>query len=108
MKGNQLNRGASKRLMYVESKSGTLDGADARIGWVTFSKTGKSIYYRGRSLLRANCSAGNYIEVDSGEEFWVSGVKQRGSNIHPAERRIKVVVDDDALTEYQVVHGGAA
>jgi hypothetical protein len=108
MKGNQLNRGASKRLMYVEPKSGALDGADARIGWVTFSKTGKSIYYRGRSLLRANGVAGNYIETTSGEEFWVSGVKQRGSNVHPAGRGVKVVVDDDALNEYQVVHGGAA
>lgn len=108
MKGNQLNRGASKRLMYIESKSGPLDGADARIGWVTFSKTGKTVYYRGRSLLRANGVAGNYIEVDSGEEFWISGVKQRGSNGHPSERRIMVVVDDDALSEYQAVRGDVA
>ena len=108
MRSNQLNRDVSKRLMYVESKSGALEGADARIGWVTFSKTGKSIYYRGRSLLRAKGVAGNYIDADSGEEFWVSGVKQRGSNVHPAERRIKVVVDDDALVEYQAVRGNAA
>ena len=94
--------------MYVESKTGTLDGADARIGWVSFSKTGKSIYYRGRSLMRAKGIAGNYIDEISGEEFWVSGVKRRGSNVHPAQRRITVVVDDDALSVYQAVRAGAA
>jgi hypothetical protein len=30
--------------MYVECKAGSLNGS-ARIGWVTFSKTGLSIYY---------------------------------------------------------------
>jgi hypothetical protein len=94
--------------MYVESKTGAIDGAEARIGWVTFSKTGKSIYYRGRSLVRANGVSGNYMDESTREEFWVSGVKRRGSNIHPAERRIKVVVDDDALRAYQAVRGTAA
>jgi hypothetical protein len=94
--------------MYVEPKDGGLDGAEARIGWVTFSKTGKSVYYRGRSLLRAKGIRGNYIDAQSGEEFWVSGVKQRGTNIHPAERRIKVIVDDDALDEYRALRGDAA
>ena len=108
MRSNQLTRGASKRLMYVEPKGGQLDGAEARIGWVTFSKSGKSVYYRGRSLLRANGIAGNYLDTDSGEEFWVSGVKERGSNVHPTGKRLKVIVDDDAVTEYQSVRGSDA
>src|SRR4051812_9346856 len=37
------------RIMYVEQKSGRLTGP-ARIGRVTFSKTGKTIYYRGRTF----------------------------------------------------------
>jgi hypothetical protein len=36
------------RIMYIESKGDGIVGP-ARIGRVTFSKTGKSIYYRGRS-----------------------------------------------------------
>src|SRR5215475_9404432 len=105
MKRNQLNRGAARRLMYIECKSGAIDGAEARIGWVTFSKTGKSVFYRGRSLLRANGPAANYIDESTREEYWVSGVKRRGSNVHPAERRITVVVDEDALSAYQLLRG---
>jgi hypothetical protein len=43
-----LNRMKS-RIMYIEDKSGGLIGP-ARIGRVTFSKTGRTIYYRGRSF----------------------------------------------------------
>lgn len=94
------------RLMYIESKGGMIDGAAARIGWVTFSNSGKGVYYRGRSLLRAKGISGNYIDADSGEEFWVSGIKRRGSNMHPSERRIKVAVDEDAVVEYAGIRGG--
>ena len=46
------------RVMYIENKSTGLSGP-ARIGRVTFSKTGKSLYYRGRRFqtLRAAISA---------------------------------------------------
>jgi len=105
MRKNQLNRGMPKRLMYIESKSGPLDGAEARIGWVTFSKTGRTIYHGTRTLLRAATAAGNYIDTDTDDVFWVSGIKQSGSNTHPAGRRIKIVVDDDALSAYQAIRG---
>jgi hypothetical protein len=52
MKSNQLTRGERRRIMYVENKDGDLDGVRARIGWVTFSKTGLSVRYRGRTLKR--------------------------------------------------------
>jgi len=91
--------------MYVEPKEGLIDGAEARIGWVTFSKSGKSIYYRGKSLMRANGISGNYLDNESGQEYWVSGIKRRGSNVHLSERRLKVVVDDDALADYMAGSG---
>jgi hypothetical protein len=67
---------------------------------VEFSKTGQSIYYRGRTLFKANGVAGNFIDVVSREEYWVSGIKRRGSNVHWAESML-VLVDDDAREEYQ-------
>jgi hypothetical protein len=102
MKSNQLTRGEERRLMYVENKNGYIDGAGARIGWVTFSQTGRSVYYRGLTLKRAKGGgiSGNFYEEATGQEFWVSGVKTRGSNAHPAERT-QVVVDDDAREEYE-------
>jgi len=88
--------------MYIENKEGDIDGHKARIGWVTFSKTGRTIYYRGRSLARAKGGGtlGNYFCEDSGTEYWVSGVKKRGSNAHWAEP-VSVFVDEDAAEEYE-------
>ena len=99
---SQLTRGAERRLMYVENKSGEIDGVDARIGWVSFSKTGLTIYYRNRSLksLKGGGVAGNYFCESTGEEYWVSGRKKRGSNVHWAESA-SVHIDEDAIEEFQ-------
>jgi hypothetical protein len=100
-KANQLTRGRQKRLMYVENKGGEIDGSRARIGWVTFSKTGKSIFYRGVELsrLKGGGVSGNYFDCATGAEFWVSGVKLRGSNAHWAES-VSIAIDDDAKEAY--------
>jgi hypothetical protein len=102
MKTNQLTRGEERRVMYVENKNGDIDGAPARIGWVTFSQTGRSVYHRGRTLKRAKGGgvSGNFYDEATGQEYWVSGVKGRGSNAHPAERT-KVLLDEDASEEYE-------
>ncbi len=97
----QLNKGLRRRIMYVENKDGLIDGVHARIGWVTFSKTGQTVYYRGRTLQKGSGVRGNFFDVDSREEFWVSGVKRRGSNVHPAEQGVRVEIDADALDEYR-------
>lgn len=89
-----------RELMYIENKDGDIDGADARVGWVTFSKSGRTIYYRGRSLQRGNVVRGNHFDVDSGEEYWISGIKKRGSNAHYAES-VLLEIDSDALEEYR-------
>lgn len=104
MKDNQLNRGMQRRLMYVENKNGDIDGVAARIGWVTFSKSGQSVYYRGRELrkIKGGGVSGNFRDVGSGDEYWISGIKGRGSNTHWAEST-KCQVDADAAQEYERV-----
>lgn len=99
---NQLNRGLQKRLMYVENKDGDIDGVSARIGWVSFSKTGKTVYYRDLELasLGGRGISGNFRDVETGDEFWVSGVKKRGSNAHWAES-VDIEIDPDALEAYR-------
>ena len=88
--------------MYVENKDGDINGVAARIGWVTFSKTGLTVYYRGRTLKRSKGRGirGNYHDEQTGEEFWVSGLKKKGSNVHWAESA-KVMIDGDARDEYE-------
>ena len=102
MKANQLTRGNARRVMYVENKDGLIDGSSARIGWVRFSKSGRSVYYKGRALIAIGGRGvrGNFMDEESREEYWVSGVKKRGSNVHSLGSA-SVVVDDDARVEYQ-------
>jgi hypothetical protein len=104
---NQLTLGLKKRVMYVESKDSSIDGVQGRIGWVTFSKSGKTIYYRDKVLkkIRGGGISGNFYEEQSGEEYWVSGVKKRGSNVHWAESAI-VTIDEDAVDEYKKIKRG--
>ena len=106
MKSNQLTKGQQRRVMYIENKNGSIDGVSARIGWAEFSKTGRSIYYRGKTLKRAKGGgiSGNFIDAETGEEYWVSGIKVRGSNTHYAEP-VNVAIDADAKEEYAQLKG---
>lgn len=95
----QLTRGLKRRLMYVENKNGEIDGANGRVGWVTFSRTGRTVYYRGLELAKGSGIRGNFFDVASRDEYWISGVKKRGSNVHYAEQTT-VAIDEDALKAY--------
>jgi hypothetical protein len=76
-----------KRVMYIERKAGELTGA-APIGRVSFSKTGRTIYYDGRAFqsLKGQGFKANYFEVETGEEYWISGCKKDGSTRLYGER----------------------
>src|SRR5262245_37147070 len=103
----QLTRGKKTRIMYVELKSGYGDSGPARIGRVTFSKTATTVYYGGRQLQRAKGrgSAGNYFDVETGEEYWVSGVKRDRSDRHWAGSG-PVEIDDDVRADYEALLRG--
>ena len=61
--------------MYIENKSGENDlVGDARIGRVTFSKTGKSIHYNGQTFqtLSGQGFKANYFDVDTGGQTLIS------------------------------------
>ena len=86
--------------MYIERKAGSLTG-DARIGRVTLSRTGCTIYYGNRrfqSLKGAGFKA-NYFDVETGEDYWISGPKRDGSDRLYGER-IPIEIDEDVREEY--------
>ena len=89
------------RIMYIESKSASLNGP-ARIGRVTFSKTGKSITYGGRTFqsLKGSGFKANYFDVDTGERFWISGPRKDGKDRLYAESSAPIEVDPDVAEEY--------
>jgi hypothetical protein len=84
--------------MYIEYKGGGITGP-ARIGRVTFSKSGKSLYYQGRRFqtLAGQGFKANYFDVATGEEYWISGCKKDG-----ADRLYSGVteIDEDVAEEY--------
>ena len=95
------------RIMYIEEKS-ELNGP-ARIGRVTFSKTGKSLTYGGRTFqsLKGRGFKANYYDIETGEEFWISGPHKDGQdrlyggNVPPVE------IDADIADEYWTrIRGG--
>ena len=89
------------RIMYIENKSASLNGA-ARIGRVTFSKTGKSISYGGRTFqsLKGRGFKSNYFDIDSGEKFWISGPRKDGKDRLYPESSLPVEIDPDVAEEY--------
>ncbi len=88
------------RIMYIENKSTGLEG-DARIGRVYFSTSGKSLYYNNQRFqsLKGSGFKANFFDVDSGEDYWISGPKKdRNDRLYGGNRGVKI--DDDVRDEY--------
>ena len=89
------------RIMYIELKSNQSDMGPARIGRVTFSQTGKTIYYRGKRFRRIKGGGySNYYDLDAtGDGYWISGCKKNGQDRHWAGSG-PVEIDEDVREEY--------
>lgn len=86
------------KIMYVEYKGDGLAGS-ASISRVTLSKTGRTIYYRGRTLQALNGSGykTSHFDVETGERYWISGPRKDGFDpLYPTV----VEIDEDAREEY--------
>jgi hypothetical protein len=90
--------GKVSRIMYVESKAESLNGP-ARIGRVTFSKSGLSIYYKGKTFLRIQGFKANYCDTETFGEYWISGPRRDGKD-RLYVSNIPVEIDDDVREEY--------
>jgi len=94
--------------MYIENKSAQPPGLSgvrgpARIGRVSFSKTGKSLCYGGKTFrsLKGSGFKANYFDVDSNEHYWISGPKKNGADGLYGPR--PTPIDDDVREEYWTV-----
>jgi hypothetical protein len=88
------------RIMYIECKGEGISGP-ARIGRVTFSQTGKSIYYQGRlfETLKGRGFKSNYFESESAKYYWISGCKKKGGDRLYAGT---IHIDEDVREEYWI------
>jgi hypothetical protein len=89
------------RIMYIEHKTNQNDRGAAHIGRVSFSQTGKTLTYRGKTFQRIKGGgiAGNYFDVVTGDEYWISGCKNNGEDRHWAGSG-PVTIDEDVNKEY--------
>jgi len=88
-------------LKYIELKTGYADNGPAWVARVTLSKSGRTVYVNGKALKRSAGGgiSGNHYDIESGEEYWVSGVKRRGVNRHSAGSGI-IFIEASAVAEY--------
>ena len=94
-----------RRVMYLEQTTGFNHNGPAYIAWVRFSKTGTTVYFLDRELRRwPGLIVGNHIDVATGDEWWVSGVKKNGEDRHWAGTG-PVKIEEDARLEYERLTG---
>jgi hypothetical protein len=89
------------RIMYIENKADGLTGA-ARIGRVSFSKTRRTLYYQGKSFqsLKGAGFKSNYYDLETGDEYWISGPRKDGADRLYSPQALPVEIDDDVRAEY--------
>ena len=93
-------------IKYIELKSGFSDNGNAWIGLVSFSKSGKTIYFDGKAFQSLNGMgiSGNYFDLESGDEYWISGVKKDMSDRHKFGGG-KIFVEKRILSDYLKIIG---
>lgn len=86
-------------LMYIELKTGYSDDGPAWIGYVKTSKSKKTIYFNDHAFQRSIGSCSNYVDIENGGEYWISGLKKTESNRH-WDGHGKIAIDRRAVSEY--------
>jgi len=73
-----------RSIKYIELKSGYSDDGPAWIARISYTKSGKSIYFNNKLLkpLKGSGVYGNYFDIETDDEYWVSGVKKQEWNRH--------------------------
>lgn len=86
------------QIKYIELKHDGVRG-EGRIGLVSLSKTGKTLYYGSRVLrpLHGWSLKANYFDEESYEEFWISNPTKNGNDsLYPTA----VQIDADVRERY--------
>ncbi len=93
-------------IKYIELKSGFSDNGSAWIGMVSFSKSGRTIYFDGKAFQSLNGMGinGNYFDLENGDEYWISGVKKDMSDRHKFGGG-KIFVEKRILADYLKIIG---
>ena len=72
--------------------------------YVKTSKSRKTIYFNDHVFQKAIGCYANYVDIENGDEYWISGLKKAESNRHWAGRG-KILIDRRAVPEYLALIG---
>ncbi len=86
-------------ILYFELKTGFNDNGPAWIGRSVLSKSGSTIYSNGKAFSKYRGRFSNHIDIETGEEYWISGVKKNQEDRHWAGSG-KIMIDSDCIDEY--------
>ena len=97
---NTAEKKMRTRIMYIEYKGDGLVGP-ARIGRVTYSKTGSTLYYGGKAFqsLKGSGFKANYYDVETGEHYWFLGPRRDGADALYATN-VPTGIDEEIREEY--------
>jgi hypothetical protein len=87
-------------IMYIELTGEGRRTAWARIGRISFSKSGRTIFYDGRSL--RSMGRGWYRDEDSGQTFWAQRARADGKDRGGKNKvgSLPVNIDEDVRADY--------
>lgn len=90
-----------RQLTYIELKTGYSENGPAWIGLVEFSKSGQTLYFDNKALKKHKIpsSNSNHYDIETGNEYWVSGVKKNGQDRHWAGNG-KIMIDKNSIADY--------
>ncbi len=91
-------------LRYIELKSGQNDKGPAWIARVKISRSGNTVYFNDKALKRGGAVSGNHVDLETREEYWISGVKKDGNDRHWAGSG-KTSIEESAVAEYLDIVG---
>lgn len=91
-------------IKYIELKTGYNDDGPAWIGKVKISRSGNTIYFNDHAFQKHRGISGNFIDIESGDEYWISGVKKNGEDRHWVGNG-KIVIDSQIVPEYLSIVG---
>ncbi len=97
---------AHQEMLYIELKTNRNNQGPAWIGLAKLSGSKRTVYFNGKALKRISGggASGNHIDSETGEEYWVSGVKKDGSDRHWAGNGV-VMIDSRIVDDYLALRG---
>lgn len=74
------------------------------LGYLKTSKSKKTIYFNDHAFQKSIGNYSNYVDIENGDEYWISGLKKKESNRHWAGHG-KIMIDRRAVNEYLFLIG---